>query len=108
MYPVIHFFLLFFGVTWGIVICVMLISASRKADKKVWLVTVPGIMIIALLALNFTGHMLHLPYPLIPCPKPIMSALHWTPRIAAVFLVAIKLWDVWSKKRTRRLTPPQI
>lgn len=106
----IHIFLLLFGVCWGIVICVLLFSASLKAGKGIWLVTVPGILIIAALGINFAGHMLHLPHPIIPYQKQIIDAINWALLVAALPLSMIKLYELWSKKRARAVSadPPSV
>lgn len=103
----IHIFLLLFGVVWGIVICVMLFSFSVKAGKGTWLVTIPGILIVMTLAIGFTGHMLHLPHPIVPFQEQIVSAIRWIPLTALPLLLLIKLYELWSKKQVQKKVPPQ-
>ena len=95
-------------VVWGIVICVMLFSMSLKSGKGMWVVTIPGILIVAALATDFTGHMLHLPRQVFPYQKQSINAIHWALWIAAVPLVLLKLYDLWSKKRRKTVSvlPP--
>ena len=95
----VHIFLLLFGVGWGIVICVLLFSASMKTGKGMWLVTVLGILIIAALAIAFTGHMLHLPYPILPYQRQIVGAVRWIPLVTVPLLLLTRLYELWSKKR---------
>lgn len=98
----IHAFLLLFGVCWGIVICVMLFSFSVKAGKGTWLVTIPGILIVTTLAIGFTGHMLHLPHPIVPYQKQIVSAIRWIPLAATPLLLLMKVYELWSRKRAQK------
>ena len=98
----VHAFLLLFGVVWGIVICIMFFSFSLKAGKGMWLVTVPGILIVAALATDFAGHMLHLPHPVFPYQKQIVSAIRWALLVAALPLLLTKLYELGSKKRARK------
>ena len=102
-----HGSLLLFGVCWGIVICVLLFSASMKAGKGMWLVTAPGILIVATLAIGFTGHMLHLPHPIVPFQEQIVSAMRWIPLTALPLLLLIKIYELWSKKQVQKKVPPQ-
>ena len=95
----IHTLLLFFGVGWGIVICVMLISMSVKAGKGMWLVTMPGVLIVVALAANFTGHMLHLPHPVFPHQRQVMDFINFALQLAILPLLLIKLYGAWSKRR---------
>ena len=106
----VHVFFLIFGVGWGIVICVLLFSASMKAGKGMWLLTVPTILVIAALAIAFTGHMLHLPYPIIPYQQQIVSAIRWIPLVLTPLLVLMKLYELWSKKRAQAVPsdPPSV
>lgn len=97
----IHALLLLFGVGWGIVICVMLIFASLKGGKGTWLITIPGILIVAALAINFSGHMLHLPHQVFPHQKQVVSTINRTLQLAILPLLLIKLYRAWSKKRSR-------
>ena len=101
----VHAFLLLFGVAWGIVICVMFFSFSLKAGKGTWLVTIPGILIVAALATGFAGHMLHLPNPLIPYQQQIVSSIRWIPLAAVPLLLLMRLYELWSKKRARAVSP---
>ena len=98
----IHVLLPLFGVVWGIVICVMLFSFSIKAGNGTWLVTIPGILIVATLAAGFAGHMLHLPHPIVPFQEQIVSAIRWIPLTALPLLLLIKLYDLWSRKRVQK------
>jgi len=102
-----HIFLLLFGICWGIVICVMLFSFSVKAGKGIWLVTIPGILIVATLAIGFTCHMLHLPHPIVPYQKQILSTIRWISLAAVPLILLMKLFELWSKKRVQKKVPPQ-
>lgn len=101
----VHAFFLIFGVVWGIVICILLFSASMKAGKGMWLVTIPAILVVAAVAINFAGHMLHLPHPIIPYQKQIIDTIKWALLIAALLLLLTKLYELWSKKRARTVPP---
>ena len=101
----VHAFFLIFGVAWGIVICILLFSASMKAGKGMWLVTIPAILIVAAIAINFAGHVLHLTHPIFPYQKQIIDTISWASRIAAPLLLLAKLYELWSKKRARPVSP---
>lgn len=98
----IHIFLLLFGVCWGIVICVMLFSFSLKAGRGMWLVTIPAILVVATLAAGFTGHMLHLPHPIVPYQEQVLRAIRGIPLVAAPLLLLMRLYELWLRKRVRK------
>lgn len=106
----VHAFFLIFGVGWGIVICVLLFFASMKVVKGMWLVTIPAILVVAAVAINFAGHMLHLTHPIIPYQKQIIDTINWALVIAALPLLLMKLYELWSKKRARVVPydPPSV
>lgn len=97
----VHAFFLVFGVVWGIVICIMFFSFSLKAGKGTWLVTVPAILIVAALALAFTGHMAHLPHPIFPYQQQVVGAIRWIPLVAVPLLLSLRLYEAWSKNRAQ-------
>ena len=94
-------------IVWGVVICVLLIAASIKAGKGMWLVTLPAILVIAVLAIDFTCYMLRLPRHVVPYQAQIVSGIKWTLQAAAVPLLLIKLYELWSKKRAQAAHRPQ-
>ena len=97
----IHIFLLIFGVYWvgvGITICVMLIRASLKANKGLLLITIPGLLIMAVMTINFVCHMLHLPN-VMPHQKQIVNAINLCLQIAIVPAMLLKLYELWAKRR---------
>lgn len=97
----IHGFFLLVGVfmlIWGVVICALLISGSLKAGKAAWLVAVPGVLIVAVLALNFACHIFHIS-PILPHQKQLAVGIDWALRLAAIPLLLAKLFEVWRKRR---------
>ena len=101
----VHAFLLLFGIVWGIVICVMLFSFSLKAGKGTWLVTIPGILIVAALVTDFTGHMLQLPHSVILYQQQIVSSIRLIPLVLAPLILLMRLYEVRSKKGARAVSP---
>ncbi len=105
----IHIFLIWFGIYWvgvGVVICVKLISVNIKAKMGLWLVTIPGMLIVAILGIDFVCHIIHLPRHAIPYQTQIVNIINWALRIAALPLLLIKLYDLWLKKRAPTISPP--
>ena len=106
----IHPLLLLLGVFmigWGVVICAMLISMTLKAKKGLWLVTIPGIFIVAFLGFDFACHMLHAS-PTLPHEKQIAAYLRWGLDAAALLLIALRLYEWWRKKRAQEKTIPPL
>ena len=97
----------FFMIVWGIVICGLLIKMSLKAGKVILLVTVPGILVVAVLAIDFACHIFHLPRFVIPHQKQVADGIHWVLRLALIPLLLIKLYNFWLKKRTKAISPPE-
>lgn len=107
----VHAFLLLFGiflVVLGVVICVLLFSVGLRGEKGIWLVTIPGIVVVALLAVDFACHILHLPRHVFPYQKQIIDAINWTLLIAALPLSLIKLYGLWAKKRAQAVPPMNV
>ena len=94
-----------FMVGWGVVICVMLISMTIKAQKGLWLITIPGILVVAFLAFDFACHMLRVS-PALPHEKQIAADLRWGLHAAVLPLIALKLYEWWRQKRTRAKAAP--
>ena len=83
----IHGFLLVFGVFWvcvGIVMCVMLVLVSRKARAAMLLVTIPAVVIVAILSVDFACRLLHLPRSVMPHQKQIISGINEALWLAAI------------------------
>jgi hypothetical protein len=101
------FFLLagIFMVVWGIVICIMLITVNIRAGKAIWLVTIPGVLVIAVLALNFACHLFHLPHHIIPYQRQVVNVINWTVRFTVIPLLLAKLYELWGKRRARVVLP---
>ena len=91
----------------GLIICVLLFRASFKAQNKIWLITFPGIVVVALLNLNFVCHILHLRAP-IPHLKQIVSGIQIALDVALLPLVATKVYEWWRKKRRPTAAPPTL
>jgi cytochrome c biogenesis protein CcdA len=106
----IHIFLLIFGFYWvgvGIVICVLLFSVTMKAKKGIWLITIPGILVIAMLTIDFVCHMLHLPRHVVPYQAQVISTINWAFQLAVIPLLVMKLYEQWSKKRAQAILRSQ-
>jgi len=88
----------------GIVICAFLAAVTIKGRKGIWLITLPGIFIVAVLGIDFVCHVMHLPRQVIPYQKQVVNAIHWTLDAAMVPLVLIKLRELWMKKQARATT----
>jgi len=88
----------------GIVICAFLVAVTIKGRKGIWLITLPGIFIVAVLGVDFVCHMMHLPRHVIPYQKQIVNAIHWTLDVVMVPLVLIKLRELWLKRLARVAT----
>lgn len=104
----IHLLLLLLGVfmaLWGIVICVLFVSFSRKGPKWTWLVTLPGILFIA-----FVGFDLALPTPrisaMLPHEKQIADGVQWAGCAAVLLLIVLRLYEWRQKKQTRAKAVP--
>ncbi len=105
-----HAFLMTFGIYWlgvGLVICIMLFRANFKAKNWMWLITLPAILIVALLSLNFVCHVYHLP-ALIPHQKQIVSGIQIAMQVAMLPLLALKVYEWWRKKQTPTSSPPSV
>lgn len=89
----------FFLVLMGILFCVLLVHYTLKAGKGIWLITIPGVLIVAAITIDFICHVLHLPPTVFPHQRQIVNAIHWTLRAAAIPLLLTKLYENWSKKR---------
>lgn len=90
-----------FMIVWGIVICAMLIQMSLKTNKGMLLVTIPGILIVAMLAFNFSCHLFHLPRNVLPHQSQIVNGINWTLRLLIVPLLLIKVYEWWMKRRQK-------
>ncbi len=105
----IHLLLSLLGVfmaLWGIIICVLLVTFSRKGPKWIWLVTVPGILFIA-----FTGFDLAFPSPrlsvVLPHETQIAEGVHWAGCSAVLLLITLRVYE-WRQKRAKAaLLSPQ-
>ena len=106
----IHIFLLVFGFYWvgvGILCCGMLIFQSAKAQRGIWLITIPAILVIGLLTINFVCHMLHISNGVIPYQKQIVNAINRGLQIVTVPLVLMKLYEIWAKRRAKAVPRPK-
>ncbi len=98
----VHLLLLVFGVflvVLGVVICVLLFLLSMKTRKAMWLVTLPGMVIVALLDIDFVCHLLHLPHPVLPYQKQMIRFIHGALDVAVVPLLLMSLYEFRAKKR---------
>lgn len=89
-----------FMIVWGVVICGMLISMSLKGGKTLWMISVPGILIVAFLTLNFAGHLFHLPHPFFSHQNSIVRGIGTVLSLAFISLLGPKLYEVWARGRT--------
>lgn len=106
----IHAFLMllsFYLIFVGFVICVFLFRASFKAKNKIWLITFPAIVIVALLSLNFVCHIFHLRAP-IPHLKQIVSGIQIALDVAIPPLLALKVYEGWRKKQIPTGSPRSV
>ena len=106
----IHILLLVFGVYWvgvGITICVMLVRASLKANKGLLLITIPGLLVMGVLTINFVCHMLHLPNEVMPHQKQIVNAINVGLQIMIVPVMLLKLYELWAKRRAQASHRPK-
>ena len=90
-----------FMVLWGVVICAMLVAMSLKAAKAIWLITVPGVAVVAFLALDFACHIFRTPRHVVPHQVGIASGIRWAIRGAAILLLLLKLYEFRAKRRAR-------
>ncbi len=106
----IHAFLMllsFYLILVGLLFCVLLFRASFKAKNKMWLITLPAIVIVALLNLNFVCHIFHLRAP-IPYLKQIVSGIQIAVQVAMLPLLALKVYEWWRKKQMSAGPPPSV
>lgn len=98
----IHILLLLLGIYLvgiGLLFCAMLVRVSMKANKGMLLITIPALLVVGILTINFVCHMLHLPDDMMPHQKQIVNAINVGLQVAAVPLVLMKLYEIWSKWR---------
>ena len=106
----IHILLLFAGallVIQGVVICALFCRMIVKGTGPIRWIAAAGVFIVAALAINFSGHMLHLRHPMFPHQKQIVGAINSTLQWAMIPLLLLKFYEAWAKKRRQVANQPQ-